>query len=83
MSKELDEELAMIKRQGYRTSESRQLVGVTDISVPVKDARGNAIAVLTCPYIETINTSPETCPRKSVEETKDMLLELAEKILIE
>ena len=38
--------------QGYRAGPSGQLVGVTDISVPVRDHAGEAVAVLTCAHIE-------------------------------
>ncbi|MDO5614338.1 MAG: IclR family transcriptional regulator [Paracoccus sp. (in: a-proteobacteria)] len=44
--------LAEIRDRGARIEPSGHLVGVTDISVPVLDHRGEAIAALTCAYIE-------------------------------
>ncbi len=44
--------LAAVRSQGARIEPSGQLVGVTDISVPVLGAGGQAICVLTCAYIE-------------------------------
>lgn len=44
--------LAEVREQGARIEPSGHLVGVTDISVPVMDHKGEAIAALTCAYIE-------------------------------
>lgn len=44
--------LEEVRRQGARIEPSNHLVGVTDISVPVLGPRGDAIAALTCAYIE-------------------------------
>lgn len=41
-----------VRRQGARIEPSGHLVGVTDISVPILGHRGEAIAALTCAYIE-------------------------------
>lgn len=51
------EELAGIARAGWRQGASAQLVGVIDLSVPIFGPRGEAVAVLTCPYIEQFKTS--------------------------
>ncbi|MTH76803.1 helix-turn-helix domain-containing protein [Paracoccus aestuariivivens] len=45
-------QLPDVLAQGYRMQPSGQLVGVTDISVPVLDPGSEAIAVLTCAYIQ-------------------------------
>lgn len=50
------ERLDEIRVCGYRLAPSLQLVGVTDISVPVLAPDDNAFAVLTCPYVEHIGT---------------------------
>ncbi|TNC75035.1 IclR family transcriptional regulator [Rubellimicrobium roseum] len=47
----LEDRLAATRAQGCRIGESGQLLGVQDISVPVLTARGEAFAVLTCPFI--------------------------------
>ena len=44
--------LAQIRAQGARVEPSGQLVGVTDLSVPVLGPGGEAIAALTCAYVE-------------------------------
>lgn len=80
---ELREELDDIKKQGYRSLESGQLVGITDISVPVNGSDGNAFGVLTCPYIERVNPSSELKARKTIDEIKSLLMELAAIISIE
>lgn len=46
------EHLDAIRAQGSRTEPSGQLVGVTDLSVPVYGHGHEAIGVLTCAYIE-------------------------------
>ncbi|MCX8508209.1 MAG: IclR family transcriptional regulator [Rhodobacteraceae bacterium] len=53
-------ELAQVRAQGYRMAESAQLKGVIDISVPIHDPEGDAIAVLTCPYLG--RPAPEDSP---------------------
>ncbi|RCW88932.1 IclR family transcriptional regulator [Paracoccus lutimaris] len=45
-------ELTEIRRQGFRLAPSAQAVGVTDLSVPVRGPAGDAMAVITCAYIE-------------------------------
>ncbi|MFT4148838.1 MAG: IclR family transcriptional regulator [Paracoccaceae bacterium] len=44
--------LDAVRRAGCRIGPSGQLVGVTDLSVPIAGPDGDAIAVLTCAYIE-------------------------------
>lgn len=48
----VEAELAKVREQGFRVAPSGQAVGVTDLSVPVRGPTGDAMAVLTCPYIE-------------------------------
>ncbi len=45
-------ELDQIRQQGFRIGPSAQAVGGTDLSVPVLGPAGNAVAVVTCAYIE-------------------------------
>lgn len=45
-------ELSQIRQDGFRCKASAQAVGVTDLSAPVFGPNGDAIAVLTCAYIE-------------------------------
>lgn len=44
--------LRAVRERGARVEPSAYLVGVTDISVPVAGHGGEAVAVLTCPFIE-------------------------------
>jgi DNA-binding IclR family transcriptional regulator len=51
---ELELSLAEIRAQGHRIGDSLQIVGVRDISVPVLGPTREALAVLTCPYLQHI-----------------------------
>jgi DNA-binding IclR family transcriptional regulator len=42
---------AEIAAQGFRCAPSAQLFGVQDLSVPIRDPNGRAVAALTCAYI--------------------------------
>lgn len=46
------DQLGRIRRSGHRVGPSGQAVGVTDLSVPLLGPRGDAMAVLTCAFIE-------------------------------
>ena len=48
---EIADHLDVVRAAGYRAGPSTWLVGVTDLSVPILDPGGDAIAVLTCAYI--------------------------------
>ncbi|MFC3073237.1 IclR family transcriptional regulator [Shinella pollutisoli] len=45
-------DLDAVRKAGYRAGPSSYLVGVTDLSAPICDPGGDAVAVLTCAYIE-------------------------------
>ncbi len=49
-------QLDRIQARGYRHAPSLQLVGVSDISVPIMGPDGAACAVLTCPHVEHVGT---------------------------
>ena len=49
-------EFAAIRAAGYRIGPSQQIRGVDDISVPILSPEGYSIAVLTCPYIQRLDT---------------------------
>lgn len=51
----LEKELNDIRAMGCRSAASTQLIGVSDISVPVLSSNGEAFSVLTCPHIERVN----------------------------
>ena len=58
-------ELKDIRRIGHLTAPSRQAKGVLDISFPIIDGSGEAIAVLTCPFVERL----DGLTAKSLEQT--------------
>lgn len=68
-----------IREKGYRIGASRQIRGVDDISVPILNPEGCAIAVLTCPYLERLDRSDHA----SIEDTLALLLELARMLSLE
>jgi DNA-binding IclR family transcriptional regulator len=47
--------LARVKRQGFESTPSYKVRGVTNISYPIFDERGSAIGALTVPYIQLID----------------------------
>jgi DNA-binding IclR family transcriptional regulator len=69
-----DEVLAAIRVKGYEAAESIQFRGVFAISYPVLDMRAHALAALTVPYTERLDTDVKTVDavrlrlRKSAEE---------------
>jgi DNA-binding IclR family transcriptional regulator len=52
---ELERLLSTVRAQGYWQGESQQAYGVTDISMPILGPQGDAMAVLTCPFIRRID----------------------------
>ena len=53
--RELERLLAKVRAQGFWQGESQQAYGVTDISFPILGPQGDAMAVLTCPFIRRID----------------------------
>lgn len=51
----MEPQLAKVREQGYRIGESQQLVGVHDISVPVRAPNGEAVAVITCAFTQRLD----------------------------
>ncbi len=54
--RELDSILATIREQGYLERDSAQSFGVVDISFPILGPDKTALATLTCPYIQRIDS---------------------------
>lgn len=71
------EDLADIYRAGHRIRPSQQLIGVTDISVPVFTNTESPIGVLTCPFLPRVDQRDQ-----QVEECLAMVLETAQKIRV-
>ncbi len=53
--KDLKHHLARIRRKGFEERASYQVRGVVNITLPIFDDRGSAIAALTVPYIEHLH----------------------------
>lgn len=53
--REVQDQLSEIRAKGHRAGPSLQLVGVRDISVPVMGPSGDAMAALTCPYLQRVD----------------------------
>lgn len=51
-SRQVAPELRAIRAAGYRMAPSMQIVGVTDISVPIRGPDQDAVAVVTCAHLE-------------------------------
>lgn len=51
---DFDEHLAKIRVRGYERRDSYEVTGIVNISFPVLNAQGNAIAGLTVPYVKRI-----------------------------
>lgn len=52
---DLDTHLQRIRRKGYEERPSYQVAGVTNISYPILDAQGFAIAALTVPFLKRMH----------------------------
>lgn len=74
---EVRNELAAVRAQGYRVAPSAQVVGVTDISVPVAGPNGSAMAALTCVYLDRPGDDPGTTRRDAALEN---LIRLADSL---
>lgn len=72
-------ELAEIRNTGYRIGPSQQLVGVTDISVPIRTANQRVIAVLTCPFLPHAEAGGRDNMAQNLETARDLLVEAAER----
>ena len=71
----LADDLSEILNDGHRIRPSQQLIGVTDISVPVFTNASDPVGVLTCPFLPRVDQQDQ-----QVEECLDMVLETAQKI---
>lgn len=52
--KDLNEHLRKIEEQGYEERDSYEIRGVINVTYPILDERGNAVAALTVPYLARI-----------------------------
>jgi len=68
-------DIAEIRAVGHRIRPSQQLVGVTDISVPVFTSGSSPVGVLTCPFLPRVDRQDQ-----QVDDCLAMVLETAQKI---
>jgi DNA-binding IclR family transcriptional regulator len=63
--RDLNRQLARIKEHGYEERKSDEIEGITNITFPVLNERGYALAALTVPYLQRIGdeTSPARVKR--------------------
>jgi DNA-binding IclR family transcriptional regulator len=58
--RDLNSHLAAIKERGYEEKESYEVEGIINVSYPVLDEHGYAVAALTVPYIRRIGDNTTT-----------------------
>src|SRR5258705_13869574 len=58
--RDLTSHLAAIKERGYEEKESYEVEGVINVTYPVLDEHGYAVAALTVPYIRRIGDNTTT-----------------------
>ena len=73
---EFMEHIKRIRNLGYEKMPSSTVIGVTNISFPIFDANQDAVAAITCPYIERIDNFKVP----SIDEVTEMLKELIKEI---
>ena len=52
---ELEASLQRIRRQGHEIHPSRDVVGITDVACPIRDAAGEAVAALVMPFVNRVS----------------------------
>lgn len=70
-------DLDMVAAAGFRVAASRQLVGVTDLSAPVLNPQGDALAALTCAFVERPHTTQPVGRDTVLERLREMAAELS------
>ncbi|MCV6823484.1 MULTISPECIES: IclR family transcriptional regulator [Halocynthiibacter] len=70
-------EVAEVKRRGYYNKKSETLYGVTNLTYPIFDPSGNAIAALTCPYLERVDGHKAASRKDAAREISKIAEELS------
>jgi DNA-binding IclR family transcriptional regulator len=52
---ELKDALKRIRQEGYEIHPSRDVVGITDVACPIRDASGEAVAALVMPFVNRVS----------------------------
>ncbi|EAY71219.1 Transcriptional regulator [Burkholderia dolosa AU0158] len=66
-----------IRQSGYLRQDSRHAYGVTDLSAPILGPSGQAIAVLTCPYMRRVDAQPAQSVDAAAEALREMAAHLS------
>jgi DNA-binding IclR family transcriptional regulator len=69
--------LAKIRQQGYEVKSSYEVKGIVNITFPVLDDRGYAIAALTVPFLQRIGDSMTPARVRPILKEASMLLSRA------
>ncbi|MBW7837534.1 MAG: IclR family transcriptional regulator [Sphingomonadales bacterium] len=72
---ELEARFKQIRKRGYEESDSQQVQGVRNLSFPVLDFTGKAVAALAVPYLRRID---RTTPK--IDDAREALREAAQKL---
>lgn len=73
-------ELDEVRANGFRKAPSKQLVGVTDLSVPIRSVDGHAVAVLTCPFLPRVESRDDGLAEVDLDGALERLLQTAEQL---
>lgn len=75
-SQRFQRELELLRARGHEEMDSTRTRGVRDLSFPVLDHRGSAVAAMTVPFIERIDVPDES----SIERTRQALVSAATRL---
>lgn len=74
---QLKKQIGEVRRQGYEMRDSSQILGVTNLSVPVFGPNGYALAALTIPFIKRIDRRPAPSTETVLEWLRDAAARLS------
>lgn len=63
----METDLRRVREQGYRIADSQQLRGLLDITVPVREPNGDAVAVITCAFTDRLDRSNRVSKEAALE----------------
>lgn len=67
LTTELEERLTQVRAQGFESMESRQVSGVTNLSVPIFGPVGSIVGALTCPYTQRLDKQDTPDPQTALQ----------------
>lgn len=74
---EMEPSLEQLRTRGYRIGDSLQLAGVKDISVPILAPSNDALAVLTCPYMQRVDREDAADAETALKHLRDVASKLS------